>query len=124
MSRPGKRSRQDSKPLGDGVANSATVGPAGSSHFHLIDLISQCFAVERVLAGLDEDEMVSWVASRGDLTRVPKFRPDDEAFRRQRQLCRFVSTLNLECVFFIDDGQFVFLGDHSTFRPIGHIKDL
>jgi hypothetical protein len=77
--------------------------------FHLLDLPSQAAAVQRLLRGRSSQEKLEWVAARGQIERVAV------AFRNARPTYRFVSTIGMECVFFIDGDEFVFIGDHTTF---------
>lgn len=74
--------------------------------FHLIDLISQACAEETLLRGQTHEAMIAWVAARGML-RVREV--------YGRQLYDFSSPAGGDCTFFLDQGQFVFLGDHMVF---------
>jgi hypothetical protein len=85
-----------------------------SAHFHLIDLVSQCRALERLLGGSSDDHKIAWLAARGCLTQIPT---REEGWK---QVFHFQSTLGLEAYFFFSDGLFVFIGDHTTFRPSGN----
>ena len=80
-----------------------------SGTFHLLDLWSQGLAVQRLLAGRRADEKLAWLAAHGVLSRthtpVPNARPT----------YRFVSYIGMECLFFIDGDEFVFIGDHTTY---------
>lgn len=80
-----------------------------SSAFQLLDLPSQANAVQRLLQGCAAEEKLAWVAARGELTRIPISIPN------ARPTYRFVSTIGMECIFFIDGDEFVFLGDHTTY---------
>ena len=77
--------------------------------FHLIDLVSQCAAVERLLVGRSEAQKIDWLSARGRLALLPK--------HEGPQIFQFTSTVGLEARFFLSNGLFVFLGDHTTFRP-------
>ena len=79
------------------------------SDFALIDLVSQRDAVRSFLLGLDTDAKVEWIASHGTLRTI-----DHAGFRLTFV---FESRLGFTAGFFFDDsGDFVFLGDHHTFK--------
>lgn len=80
-----------------------------SRAFHLLDLSSQALAVQRLLSGRPAEEKLEWLAVHGKLERVPIRIPD------ARPTYRFVSFIGMECLFFLDGDQFVFLGDHTTY---------
>ena len=77
--------------------------------FHLVDLVSQATAVQSLLRGKSADEKLAWFSSHGTITPKPKTRPDE------RQCFWFESPTRATCCFFIDDDEFVFVGDHTTF---------
>jgi hypothetical protein len=83
-----------------------------SEDFHLIDLVSQARAVQSVLVGTTDTEKLAWLAERGKLEPAA-MRPGG------RQIYRFESVNRQEAVFFFffffDAGEFVFVGDHTTF---------
>jgi hypothetical protein len=77
-----------------------------SDSFHLLDLISQARAVADLLRGRSHEAKIAWLAAHGQLRR------------RQlgsRDIYDFRSGVGHECVFLLDQEQFVFLGDHTTF---------
>jgi len=76
----------------------------------LIDLVSQCTAVERLLTNSSEDEKIAWLSARGHLAMLPKSEGHEQVYR-------FKSMLGIEVSFFLSGGSFVFIGDHTTFRP-------
>jgi len=76
--------------------------------FHLIDLVTQRAAVERLLAGLSDDDKVSWLSKRGRIIPI-------EMTDTQVRFFHFISLQGPEAFFFLRDGQFVFVGDHTTF---------
>ena len=80
-----------------------------SDGFHLLDLPSQAPAVQRLLQGLTEDEKLAWLAAHGQLTQIPIAIPG------VRPTYNFVSSIGMECIFFIDGDEFVFVGDHTTY---------
>ena len=82
---------------------------AMTANFHLIDLVSQCAAVERILAGMSEPQKIDWLTKRGRVDFVP--------MRIGPKVYEFTSTVGREARFFFRDGLFIFLGDHTTFRP-------
>lgn len=79
------------------------------SNFTLIDLVSQRHAVREFLCGLEIDAKVEWIASQGTIRIV------DHA--GSRLVYVFESRFGFRAGFFFDEsGDFVFLGDHHTFR--------
>jgi hypothetical protein len=80
-----------------------------SKEFRLLDLPSQWIAVERLLTGCSVEEKLAWLSACGEISRAPIRLPNS------RPIYRFVSTIGMECVFFIDDDKFVFIGDHTTY---------
>ncbi len=84
-----------------------------SDVFHLLDLPSQALAVQRLLKGQKGEEKLAWLAKAGKLTQVLVSIPN------ARPTYRFVSSIGMECVFFIDGDQFVFIGDHTTYTAKG-----
>jgi len=79
-----------------------------SQDFHLIDLVSQAAAVQRLLAGKTDSEKLAWLAARGKVEPV-LMTPDG------RQTYHFESVTKQEAAFFFDAGELVFVGDHTTF---------
>lgn len=77
--------------------------------FHLVDLISQGRAVERLLAGHTTDAKLGWLALRGTVYTHPTTSPD------WRQVYTFESHVGRRATFFFNGDTFVFFGDHSTF---------
>jgi hypothetical protein len=80
-----------------------------SGTFHLLDLTSQAIAVQRLLRGRSMQEKLDWIAARGHLERMATAVPN------ARPTYRFVSSIGMECAFFVDGDTFVFIGDHTTF---------
>lgn len=90
--------------------------------FHLIDLISQVYAVEKLLVGKSERAILEWLQTKGKLKEwkilsskfftVYEFRSNFELF----------SHIYFEAVFFFEKGQFIFISDQTTFRPRQHSK--
>jgi hypothetical protein len=80
-----------------------------SGTFHLLDLPSQAPAVQRHLKGCTAEEKLAWLAARGELSRIPIAIPN------ARPHYQFVSFIGMECIFFIDGDEFVFIGDHTTY---------
>jgi hypothetical protein len=83
--------------------------------FHLIDLVTQCRAVEYVLAGRSDEEIIAWLSRHGSV--APLF--EAHRYPRAKQVFLFRSAVGMEISFFLDQGCFVFVGDHTTFRPAG-----
>ena len=84
-----------------------------ASTFHLIDLVTQCHAVERVLAGRSDAEIIAWLSQHGSVVPFS----DTRQHPRARQVFLFRSAVGMEIGFFLDKGRFIFVGDHTTFRP-------
>jgi hypothetical protein len=80
-----------------------------SGAFHLLDLSSQAAAVQRLLRGRTPEEKMAWVAAHGELSQVPISLPNG------RPTYRFVSSIGMECFFFIVGDRFVFIGDNTTY---------
>jgi hypothetical protein len=80
-----------------------------SYYFHLLDLPSQALAVQRLLKGCTVEEKLAWLAEHGELSRIPIAIPN------ARPIYSFVSSIGMECGFFIDGDEFVFIGDHTTY---------
>ena len=77
--------------------------------FHLIDLVSQAAAVQSLLRGRSAEEKIEWLSAHGSIKPKTKTRPDE------RQCFWFESPTKASCCFFLDDDEFVFIGDHTTF---------
>jgi hypothetical protein len=86
-----------------------------ATRFHLIDLVTQCHAVERVLAGRSDAEIIAWLSQHGAVAPFS----DTRQGPRARQVFLFRSAVGMEISFFLGEGCFVFVGDHTTFRPAG-----
>lgn len=80
-----------------------------SDAFHVLDLCSQATAVQRLLRGRTAQEKLAWVGAHGELSLVPITVPN------ARPIYRFVSSIGMECLFFIDGDEFVFIGDNTTY---------
>ena len=78
--------------------------------FHLIDLISQAGAVQSLLRGKSTEEKIEWLSAHGTITLKPKTQ------QNERQSFWFESPTKTTCCFFLDDDEFVFIGDHTTFK--------
>lgn len=74
--------------------------------FQLIDLVSQRDAFRRHVTGWPVAEIVAWLASRGELAKRSV---------SGRDIYYFESAEGREAVFFFDDNEIVFVGDHATF---------
>jgi hypothetical protein len=78
--------------------------------FPLIDLISQAGAVQSLLRGKSPEEKIEWLSAHGTITLKPKTQ------QNERQSFWFESPTKANCCFFLDDDEFVFIGDHTTFK--------
>jgi hypothetical protein len=81
--------------------------------FALLDLPSQAVAVQKLLRGKSDEEKIAWLMAHGTITRKPKLSEDE------RQTYFFQSSIGLECAFFIDGDEFVFIGYHTTYTVRG-----
>tara|TARA_R110002167_G_scaffold68493_1_gene193272 strand:+ start:57 stop:305 length:249 start_codon:yes stop_codon:yes gene_type:complete len=80
------------------------------SDFILIDLVSQRDAVRDFLRDVDTASKLEWIANWGTIRTI-------EHPSGLRQIYAFESRLGLRAGFFFDDSDdFVFLGDHHTFK--------
>jgi hypothetical protein len=78
--------------------------------FPLIDLISQAGAVQSLLHGKSTEEKIEWLSVHGTITLKPKTQ------QNERQSFWFESPTKANCCFFLDDDEFVFIGNHTTFK--------
>ncbi len=81
-----------------------------SDAFRLIDLVSQSGAIRKLLAGKTDSEKLAWLSERGKVDILA------QEYAEQKQSYRFTSNLGREAVFFLEAGDFVFVGEHPTFR--------
>lgn len=79
--------------------------------FQIVDLISQAISIESKLIGKSDKEIINWLQDKGKIQKLTK------RTRQEKQLFRFHSYIGIEATFFLDNGQFFFIGDHHTFRP-------
>ncbi len=77
--------------------------------FHLLDLPSQAIAVQHLLKGQSPEEKVAWLAAHGRVALVPTRIPGT------RPTYSFESHIGMQCHFFIDGDEIVFIGDHTTY---------
>ena len=79
--------------------------------FHLINLVSQGAAVQKLLEGMTQDEKLSWFANHGRIEemQMSTFHPE------QKRVYQFESAIGIETRFFFDGDMLVFMGDHTTF---------
>ncbi|MHC5538969.1 hypothetical protein ACYOEI_12175 [Singulisphaera rosea] len=80
-----------------------------SDTFHLLDLPSQAIAVQHLLSGRPAAEKLAWLSVRGRLERV------ETRVATDRLVYHFESFIGLGCALFIDEDEFVFFGDHTTY---------
>ena len=76
-------------------------------NFHLIDLVSQREAVRHHLKDWPVDDIVEWIAARGELSKSAIL---------GRPTYFFESAVGRQAVFFFDGNEIVFLADHTTFK--------
>jgi hypothetical protein len=77
--------------------------------FVVIDLVSQAIAFERFAQGWTEEQILAYLSRQGKLIWLSHL--------PGKKIYSFESRMGLVALFFFDDCQFVFLGDHTTFRP-------
>ena len=79
------------------------------SEFVLIDLVSQREAVRKLLGDRDADAKLNWIAAHGTIRKI------EHSGKRPTYV--FKSPIGFKAGFFFDDaGDFVFIGDHHTFK--------
>jgi hypothetical protein len=76
--------------------------------FHLVDLVSQRAAVRDHLSGKSPAEILTWLAAKGRVTRIPTQAGAAETYE-------FESPEGFRAAFFFDSDGIVFVGDHTTF---------
>src|SRR5262245_26989117 len=82
-----------------------------AADFHLIDLVSQCAAVERLLGSMSEPQKIDWLSARGRLARFP--------VHAGPQVFEFTSTVGREARFFFATG---FSYSWVTTRPFAQTR--
>ena len=85
-------------------------------HSHLINLISQVYAVEAMLVEKEEADILRWLQTKGKLTVLKGFSSISTVYEF-RSYFELRSSVNFNCVFFIKNKKLIFIGDHCTFRP-------
>jgi hypothetical protein len=78
--------------------------------FHLIDLRSQAVAVQKFLYGKSAQEKIEWMRTQGKVL-FNRLAPQGSI-----QTYTFESCSGIRCVFFFDGEEFIFVGDHFTFK--------
>jgi hypothetical protein len=76
--------------------------------FVLLDLVSQAVAVQQLLKGLTPEEKLRWLERHGTVSLVSELPGFPKTYL-------FESRTGIQSGFFIDEDDFVFLGDHTTF---------
>jgi hypothetical protein len=77
--------------------------------FVIINLVSQALAFERFAQGWTEEQILAYLRGQGKLEWLD--------YLPGKKVYRFESGVGFVASFFFDEGQFIFLGDHTTFRP-------
>ena len=85
--------------------------------FHLIDLSSQVYAVEQLLTGKSKPYILNWLQTKGRITRKKTLSSELIQVYEFRSYFELRSHICFNTVFFIEEEQFIFLGEHRTFRP-------
>jgi hypothetical protein len=78
--------------------------------FVVLDLPSQAVAIQRLLKGRTAQEKLAWLSARGRLDSITTTIPG------ARQVYSFESHIGFQCLSFIDVDEFVFIGDHTTYK--------
>ncbi|PZV19513.1 MAG: hypothetical protein DCF20_00415 [Pseudanabaena sp.] len=66
--------------------------------------------VQSLLSGKSTEEKIEWLSAHGTITLKPKTQ------QNERQSFWFESPTKANCCFFLDDDEFVFMGEHATFQ--------
>ena len=77
--------------------------------FQVIDLVSQRDAIRNHLMGKSEKEKLAWLSEKGGVLKLPKYEENLE------QIYQFTSCLGRVALFFFDENEIIFVGDHHTF---------
>jgi hypothetical protein len=77
--------------------------------FAVIDLASQASAVAAHVRGWTKDQILAWLSESGTVTPLP------EVCGNETYL--FGSGIGAEVAFFLNQDQFTFIGDNTTWRP-------
>jgi hypothetical protein len=83
--------------------------------FIIINLLSQSIAVGRYVKGWPKDEILQWLVQRGQLTVYPL--PPLPNNISNDIYYEFISRLGFSTNFFLDDDQFTFILQHTTYQP-------
>lgn len=76
------------------------------SDFHLLDLVSQALALQRLLKGRTSREKLEWLAAHGEVVLFSAGPP--------RAVYQFTSLIGFDRHFSIDGDVFVFYGGHTA----------
>ena len=77
--------------------------------FVIINLVSQAVAFSRFTQGWTEEQILAYLSRQGELEWL--------AHLPGKKVYQFKSGVGFQSSFFFDEGEMIFLGDHSTFRP-------
>jgi hypothetical protein len=77
--------------------------------FNVIDLISQGRAVQSLVRGWPEEQIIEWLRQQGQLESLPEF--------DGKKAYSFRSPAGIIAAFFLIDDEFTFIGDNTLFRP-------
>jgi hypothetical protein len=78
-------------------------------NFIVVNLASQADAVARHVQGWSKEQILVWLSRQGDLERFADI--------YGREIFRFRSRVGFEVGFYLDGDEFLFLGDHTTWKP-------
>ena len=75
--------------------------------FVLVDLESQAREVAQYVRGWPKEAILAWLSQQGELVYLPAL----------GGLYAFRSPVGFRAAFYLDDGQFTFILDHTTRQP-------
>ena len=77
--------------------------------FTIINLVSQASAFSRFVEGWTEEQILAYLSRQGKL--------EWQSHMPGKKVYRFESCVGFPALFFFDEGQLIFIGEHSTFKP-------
>ena len=80
--------------------------------FHLLDLVSQAAAVQRILRGKSTTQKLAWLSAHGKVVQVEK------KMREWPDTYSFESSTGATCAFILQEDVFRFVGDHHLFTVL------
>jgi len=80
-----------------------------TSNFVIINLASQAYAVARFVEGWSKEQIIDWLRRQGELNGFTDI--------NGKEYFNFKSKFGFEINFYLNEDEFLFLGDHTTWRP-------